>query len=67
MDLELVYFLTEENGSGHKTCGHLGHQLLCITVLPLRHPCLLTPNGTWWYEVQVSRNFILRIMTVEKN
>lgn len=35
MDLELVYFLTEENGSGHKTCGHIGHQLLCITVLPL--------------------------------
>lgn len=66
MDLELVYFLTEENGSGHKTCGHIGHQLLyyCPT---LATPCLLTPSGTWWYEVQVSRNFKLRIMTVGKN
>ena len=24
-----IYFLTEENGSSHETCGHAGHQLLC--------------------------------------
>ena len=26
-----IYFLTEENGSSHKTCGCTGHQLLLYT------------------------------------